>query len=213
VDWGDVPTWVGSIGTFLLVLFAGIAARWAAKQLKEMQDQTKSIREANDENREELKRLRARQDEADRVRARAQAGEINVVADRYWARLDHGPNPDVFLTLTVNNESLRPIRGLRCKADQLGGDKPTVPLADYLGRVRNSGGEFDGRDFIQDKSLRSPMKLLRSHEACTFLLTSVAKQYPNVRFWVQFQDDAGLWWELDSDMHLIQIEAAERWSD
>jgi len=230
VDWGDVPTWVNSVEALFLVVAAVLGGRWAAGQLNEMKAQSQSNREANeelrkaneearkanDENREELERLRARQDAEDRLRTRAQAEKIDVIAGGHPAAL-RSINPDVFLTLTVRNESPRPIRHLRCKADQQGSDRPTTSLSQYSGRLEENDDSESCIDhpfkFVEDPRWRYPVELLRRGEECTFLLAALPRQCPNARFWVQFQDDADLWWDLDSDMRLRQIPAEERWID
>jgi hypothetical protein len=215
VNMGDVPTWIGGVSAALGLIAASIAAVFVKRQFDVLKDQLGVMKEQAAADREEVARQRADLAEAEQLRARAQAEQIDVTPGRHYAELQ-GINPETFLTLTVHNGSNRPIRGLKVKANPQGGDDPTHDLDLHLGRLEDESYQQPmpqigdpTLNFVQDKSLRSPLALLRRDEDVSFLLALAADRWPIAKYWVQFGDDAGLVWELDSDMHLRRIE--ERW--
>lgn len=201
VAWGDVPSWVSATATTLGLIAAGIAAWFVRGQLNVMKEQ--ATRE-----RVEFERQRLELIEGERIRARAQAELIDVLPSQRHADLGV-THSGIFPVLTVVNGSNRPIHHLRCKASPLHTDAPTNELNSYIGRMKQVGDT--GLHFVRDASLRSPLPVLRRNEELTFLLEMDATSIPDTRFWIQFEDDAGLWWQLDSDMHLMRITDAERW--
>lgn len=225
VSWGDVPGWVSAIAAMLALAAAVAAALYVKRQFEVMRDQRDVMnnqldvmREQATADRDEIARQRAELAEGDRLRARAQAEQVDAKPGRHEAlRLDI--EAGTFPTLTITNSSSRPIRFLRCKAEPMGGDAPDRWAERYIGQLdaafefgemRTVSGIPPTR-FAQDTELRPPL-MLRRHEHVTFLLEMDADKYPNTRFWVEFQDDAEQWWQLDSDMHLKAIKLDDRWA-
>lgn len=213
VAWGDVPGWVSAIAAILALAAAVAAALYVRSQYIVMRDQRDVMNSQLDvmkeqaaADRDEIARQRTELTEGDRVRARVQANLIDFIPARTIAELS-GLGAGTYLTATVVNNSNRPVRLVRVKANPENGDTPTHNMDEYVGRIRDVGDT--GRRFVRDTDLRSPLELLRRGEDVTFLFPIVANDYPRTRFWLQFEDDAGLLWELDSDAHLRPI--TERW--
>lgn len=213
VSWGDVPGWVSAIAAILALAAAVIAAFYVKSQYDVMSDQRDVMNDQLDvmkeqaaADREEITRQRAELAERDRLRAREQASKVEVKHQKHQAALA-GMATGTFWTVAVRNASDRPIRGVRCKADVQGNDQPMQSMDEYLGYIKDIG---NGPYFYQDADLRSPVPILRRDEHVVFIVPIAADEYPNPRFWLQFADDAGTLWELDSDMHLKPI--SERWA-
>lgn len=219
VNWGDVPSWIGACATVLGLAAAIVAAVFVKGQLDAMKAQLRMAEEQAGVDRAELERQRSEQEASERLRARTQAEQVDVIPGSAPATLP-GINPGTFLTLTIKNDSNRPIRGVRCKANLDGGALPMYDMDQHLGHLTSDldflamtgAVERIGPPpltFEPDGTLRSPLPLLRRGDEVTFLLARPADRHPAVRFWAQFEDDARSLWELDSDMHLAPIEA--RW--
>ncbi len=199
---GDLPGWIGAVSTFLGLIAAGFAAWYVRGQLIEMRRQA-------DANGEELARQRTEWAEADRVRARAQAEQIDIMPESRLADLPTFGS-GTYWTATVVNGSNRPIRNLRCRANVEGQDKPNQLMNDHIGRIADVGNT--GKRFVKDADLRAPLPVLRRGESVTFLSPLTPGPAWLTRFWVQFEDDADLHWQLDSHGHLQRIEPDERWT-
>jgi hypothetical protein len=202
VAWGDVPGWIGAISTMLGLIAAGIAAWYVRGQLIEMRRQTEA-------NGEELDRQRVEWAEADRVRARAQAEQIDIIPELRLADLP-SVGSGTYWTATVTNESNRPIRNLQCRANVEGADKPNQLMNNHIGRVADVGNT--GERFVKDGDLRAPLPVLRRGEHVTFLSSLPPAPAWLTKFWVQFEDDADLLWQLDSYGHLQRIEPGDWWT-
>jgi hypothetical protein len=195
---GDLPGWIGALSTFLGLVAAGFAAWYVRGQLIEMRRQA-------DANGEELARQRIEWAETDRIRARDQAVRIDVAPEKHPADLP-GIGSHTYWTLVVKNTSNRPIYGVRFRANVKAAYEPMATIDERVGRIRDIG---NGPYFFQDAELQHPLPVLRRDAEVAFLVPTVTDLYPNPKFWIQFSDDAGSLWELDSDMHLRPI--SERW--
>ena len=51
----------------------------------------------------------------------------------------------------------------------------------------------------------STMPVLRAGYKAAFAWGFTAAQYPNLLVWVRFTDDAGLRWEISTDLHLEKL--------
>src|SRR5690349_16844593 len=78
VAWGDVPGWISAGATVLGLIAAGLAAWFVKGQLDVMKEQAARDRKRAEHDREEIAHQRAEWAEADRLRARAQAKQIDV---------------------------------------------------------------------------------------------------------------------------------------
>lgn len=220
VAWGDVPGWVSAIAAILALAAAAVAAWYVHKQYGTMKDQYDAMKnqgvvmsgqldvmkEQAAADREVIDRQRVEWAEADRIRARDQAARIDVTPEKHPADLP-GVGSHTYWTLVVKNTSNRPIYGVRFRANVKAADEPMATMDERVGRVRDIG---NGPYFFQDAELRHPLPVLRRDAEVAFLVPPVTDLYPNPKFWIQFEDDAGSLWELDSDMHLRPI--IERWA-
>jgi hypothetical protein len=53
------------------------------------------------------------------------------------------------------------------------------------------------------------MPVLRAGHKGAFVWSFTLAKYPDLLYWVRFTDDAGLHWEIDTDLHLKRLPARE----
>jgi hypothetical protein len=99
--------------------------------------------------------------------------------------------------VAVENTSRRPIRNVVAKIQA----SPDVGLADAVkaGFANRHSGMIDFRE-------RSEIHLMRADNKCGFFFDFPVGKFHEARMVVRFDDDAGLSWQIDQDLHLQKIK-------
>lgn len=195
-QWGDVATWVAAVATVLAFAAAAIAAMAAFDQLRMLKEQAMTDRDEADKRAE-------RNDELREVEARKQAEQVDVEPNTRPVDLSGAPEPEMVLTLYVENNSSRPIRQVECRAILNGQACPATSTAHFEDSI-GGGRAVDQSDVI-------PVQLMRRSTNLEFIVPWAAEAHPNATYRLRFTDDAGLHWELTDDMHLTRIADRADW--
>jgi hypothetical protein len=183
VDWGDVPTWLAVAAGF----GAGGVALWQLRlQRIQLADQT-------------------------RIQERQQADAVDVAAGavdggKSWV-LPSDKSEPVHLVI-VTNGSKRPIREVACKMEAIQTDSTIRhdKLADVYGEMREVGlGSKASVETFEPQAHASTMPVLRAGHKAGFAWAFAAARYPRFLSWVRFTDDAGLHWQVTTDLHLEKL--------
>jgi hypothetical protein len=181
--WGDVPTWVAVGGAFL---GSGAVLWQLGLQRIQFADQT---------------RLQERR-QADAIDVRvggAEGGQLEVLPP------DKSRPVHVFV---VSNNSHRPIREVACKIEAIHHDGTTRhnKLADVYGIVETVAlGPGARTETFVLEAHASTKPVLRAGTKAWFAWSFTAADYPSLLSWVRFTDDAGLHWEVTTDLHLEKL--------
>lgn len=183
VNWGDVPTWLAVFGAFL----GGGAALWQLRlQRIQLTDET-------------------------RIKERRQADAIDVAArpvDGWQADVLPKDKDELVHMVVVANGSSRPIREVACKIEVIQTDEKTrhEKLAEVYGEIMTValGSNATAERFVP-QARASTMPVLRAGHTAGFVWGFAAAQYPRLLSWVRFTDDAGLYWEITTDLHLEKL--------
>jgi hypothetical protein len=174
INLGDLPTWLGFIA-------AAIAAYFVYGQLKgqraEIGRQTRQLE-------------------------RQQADQIDVMLHGDDAvppavgQAKNNPNWMVYIT----NNSRRPIRDITATMmPEIGMD--SVEATQIANIVTVTIGDSKPVSAIY-KVILPAVTLLRAGKAAGLVFACRISDYPKPRFAVEFTDDAGLRWQIDTDLHL-----------
>ncbi|WP_194904370.1 hypothetical protein [Catenulispora rubra] len=237
-DWGDVPTWVGAVATVMALGAAGVAAFFAAGQLRILRDQVK----LQDQTLKlQAEQLMADRKEADRraeqelkllkVAARRQAELVVVKSNRVHVFLDNAPY-NMMVAVQIDNESPRPVRNIVARVDIKPYSRKPYGWCDVA--------KMAGAATVHRSPL-SPLSTIRAAEGVALIfpvqqlnvgngsqvfavwdldpderisdtmLPGVQMSDPLIDFVVRFTDDAVQHWELTGDMQLTQIPDRNDW--
>jgi hypothetical protein len=183
VAWGDVPTWVAVSGALL----GSGAALWQLRlQRIQFADQT---------------RLQERR-QADAIDVRvggAEGGQLGVLPP---------DESQPVHAIIVSNNSHRPIREVACSIEAIHCDGTTRhnKLADVYGMAEALalGPGAQAETFVVEAHA-STKPVLRAGTRAWFAWNFPAADYPRLLSWVRFTDDAGLHWEITTDLHLKKL--------
>ena len=143
-----------------------------------------------------------------RVQERDQANRVDVV----WQHIDPSALllgdefANVDSMLVIVNNSKRPVRRAACKIQQT-----PIGLSPQPKRLADRGGEL--RPYPPSRSQDtfiwvgdSTVPVIKAGARGGFIWLSVEGSDANFfRFWVRFTDDAGLDWEIDTNLHLEKL--------
>jgi len=111
--------------------------------------------------------------------------------------------------VAVTNGSPRPIREVTVKLEACSADMSIrhTKDADVYGEVAPYalGSTAQAEAFVLGERA-SIMPVLRAGHKGAFVWSFTAARYPRVITWVRFTDDAELQWEIDTSLHLKQLE-------
>jgi hypothetical protein len=151
-----------------------------------------------------------------RVQERQQADAIDVAGrpfDGSEAKIlppgDHQPVHAIIVT----NGSRRPIREVAAKIQAIEADETIrrEKLADIYGEMAPVGiGPSVQVDTFVLRARAGIMPVLRTGQKAGFGWDFTVVQYPRFLVWVRFTDDAGLHWEISTDLHLEKL-ATRNW--
>jgi hypothetical protein len=183
VNWGDVPTWLAVFGAFL----AAGAALWQLRlQRIQLADQT-------------------------RTQERQQADQVEVAAraiDGAAAKVLPDDQGEPVHMVVVDNGSKRPIREVAVKIEAIQADESVrqQKMADVWGELMPYalGSTTTAEAFVL-QARASTMPVLRAGHKGAFVWGFTAALYPRLLSWVRFTDDAGLHWEITTDLHLRKL--------
>lgn len=180
VNWGDVPTWLATAGAFI----AAGAALWQLRlQRIQLADET-------------------------RVREREQANAVDVTIDSANAgiiiKTPEDKNDRVRVVQVANNSN-RPIRDLTCRMEGVkDNDESTGRMPASAYGVYSQVGSQKAIFGIEKGENKAP--LVRAGAEVGFVWSFTIREYPLGDYWVRFTDDAGLHWEITSDLHLEKLK-------
>jgi hypothetical protein len=188
VDWGDVPAWVTVVVAFLALIAAGLAYLTQSKQLRLQQTQLK---------------------DQTRVQEREQANQIDVdwqnLDPSAWLRQSWKAGANIDKMLVVADNSKRPIHSVACKLQRsaTSGDQEPRRLADAVSELGPSTPEHQEATF---KPGGPSLAVIKAGASGGFIWSSGdMPDSQGSQFWVRFTDDAGLHWEIDTDLHLEKL--------
>jgi hypothetical protein len=194
---GDLPTWIGAVATLLGVGAASVAAYFVYQQLKAQ--------------REELADQRADITRQTAALERQQADQIDLA----WAsgravlfsRSGSSQNAPVKREiLVVHNASNRPIRMITCQGQHADGS-PMLPT-ESGSCIKGVPGER--APYVYQVFNPQPahwVRLLRAGEMWAFIFETGEVSLKDLRYEIEFTDDAELCWQLDQDLHLRKPES------
>ncbi len=194
IEWGDVPTWIGSIAGIAATIGAFIAARIAFIQLREQREELRR-QGAEQARMAELQTLQLDQlnRQAEALR-RSQAEQVSVTQRATGARI---PGGSKFLeTVVVCNDSPRPIRRVRCRVIDSQGVRH-APVVAHLGAP-----PWRTNDDLPPEAVVAASVLRKQQEL--WLVTQIEHHANESGALVRFEDDAGNPWELDQHLHLAE---------
>lgn len=220
---GDLPTWLLAIFALGALIAAGLAyleqRKAAADQRKAtaaLSDQAEAQRKALDgqqaANRIQGEALEAQLRDMNRraeAVARQQADCVDVAFETVdGTEAQVWPEGEPVPMIVVDNKSRRPIRSVACKLCVPGAQ---MRLADAWGGMRNpnvSPGPGENAEFVF-RSGESAILVLRAGCRGAFAWGQPgALGHPGYQICVRFTDDAGLHWQITTDLHMEQL--AER---
>jgi hypothetical protein len=204
VDWGDVPTWV-TAGTALAALVAAFLAYRAQSDAARKQAQQVDLQGRQLD-------LQA-QVIADQIRLqeRQQADQVDVAGrptDGAQAAVLPPDKGEPVHMVVVTNGSTRPIREVACKIEVIGAD-PSIrhdKQADVYGLMMPYalGPAAQAETFVFGERTGT-IPVLRAGQKAAFVWSFTVALYPRFSVWLRFTDDAGLHWEITTDLHLQKL--------
>lgn len=143
-----------------------------------------------------------------RIQERQQANAIDVtVGDIDGAKSGVLPsdNSEPVHGVAVVNGSNRPIREVACKMEAIEADGRTsqTKLADVYGEIKSTAEAWE----LQEHGTTMPV--LRAGHKAGFIWSFTAAKFPMFSIWVRFTDDAGLHWQITTDLHLEKLASRD----
>ena len=172
INWGDVPTW-------LAVVVATIGGYAALRQLRMQQD--------------DMRRQIAQLE-------RQQAQQIAVKAQQVQVQNQDGDGPSWVLMAVVENGSARPIRNVDCTAAPLLSREDAVKPR-TVGELIPAGTP-PGTDVFSEPQPAEFVSVIRGGQKFGFQFDLPWDRHKGDWLLFEFEDDAGLRWILDNEMHL-----------
>lgn len=214
---GDLPTWVGAVGTVLGVIAAAVAAYFVYGQLSELREQARLQRKASEDHERELEDIRevqAKQLElinleiADRRSAQAQQVKVVRSVIKWGANL--GIDDGFVYALTISNESPAPISNVMVKYPNQPNFDDGLPAEHWfrLGDARLAPGvkRVLSVELVKGARFPVPAQLLEQGQAAMF--TSPAMGEDAVKLLtgiVRFTDAGQRHWHIDELGVLTEI--------
>jgi hypothetical protein len=142
--------------------------------------------------------------QAERFRERAQAEEVDFV----WGHEDQNSS-----FARVTNNSPRPIRRITCRAESRDGSStPTQPdTASEMVSFEMPGGRQSWIFRPGPSPADGVVTMIKSASRGGFIFRGVRYDAEATRLITRFTDDAGLHWDLDSDLHLAGLDNRDDW--
>jgi hypothetical protein len=210
----DIRTWVG----FVIVIIGAGVALWQLdmqrRQLADQQDVLKGEVERN-RKRDELLDTQLRESEQRALAIeRQQAEEIDFRRSSFNTTVP-GSNPNATYrahAAEIVNDSRRPIRNAACRIEPEPGDSLQVTdrVGSYVGAPVAMSSSVSARTFL-DLSDGTHIPLIRAGETAAFAFAVDAAEHPKARITARFTDDAGLYWQIDPDLHLEKLDNRDDW--
>jgi hypothetical protein len=225
ISWGDFPTWALAV-IALLALVAAVAAyfkqadaaRKLAEQVTIQRDQFKEQQKANSKQAEVLEaQLREIRQRATAVE-RQQADAVTLSLTEW-----HGDLPGYEVSrepldmALVRNGSHRPIRDVACRLYSFPEDKLYEPKA--IAQIAKAWvpaiEALDGRSLedsaVLDETGTAEIRLLNAGGTAALIFNLIADPDLEISLTLRFTDDAGLYWQIDHDLHLKQLDNRDDW--
>ncbi len=182
VAWGDVATW-------LAVIAAGVGA-WIA-----------------------LRQLRGQQQDIARQAAQLERQQADAV-DFSWRTVTPAPGTaqaaqDMHMAV-VENGSRRPIRNVVCRIrpdPAQGYDWEAVAIGEFE-EIPIAEGQLA---VLQEPRASGHLPFIRAGLRFGFQFPFPANDHLEAQMKVLFTDDAGLHWQIDSDLHLERLKTRHDW--
>jgi hypothetical protein len=204
VNWGDVPTWATAGVALLALIGAAFAYRYQAEQIKlqrqQLADQQKATKLAATTIAEQ-NRLQERQ--------QADAIEFSWQPTDPLAALPGENSSQRLWTGVVQNDSHRPIRDVVCRIQP-------HPSQDFSWGSRLVAEIVELQPGPGDPALAfgqlrpgDRRQLIRAGGKSGFQTSFQVADHGAARMKVRFTDDAGLYWEIDPDLHLARLETRD----
>lgn len=214
---GDLPTWIGAVGTVLGVVAAAIAAYFVYGQLSELREQARLQRKASEDHERELEDIRevqARQLElinleiADRRSMQARLIKVERSVTQWGANL--GITSGFTFALTIANESHAPISNVMVKYPNQPNFDDGVP-AEHWYRLINGGlaprpGAAITGEWLKSIRATVPAQLLEQGVAAMFTSPIMGEEAVKLLSGIaRFTDAAQRHWHVDELGVLTEI--------
>jgi hypothetical protein len=202
IQWGDFPAWALAVIALAALIAAVLAYRKeadAARKLAEQVDlQREQLKDQQEANRKQAEVMNAQLREmAQRAQTyeRQQADHINLK----WAR----NTDDTYLAILMN-ESSRPIRNAVCQIEEAPGQglQHAIRVGPFKPSTRGKHNLF--------ATGGSRVPLIRISESYGFEF-ALDYGHPGAQVTARFTDDAGLYWQIDHDLHLAMLDSRDDW--
>jgi hypothetical protein len=112
----------------------------------------------------------------------------------------------------VANNSKRPIREVTCHIEGISADGKTRLKKDpdlYGQWVTTPVASGVKTDTFTPQAKTSTYPVLTAGSNVGFVFDVTAGEYPGLLAWVRFTDDAGLHWQIDTDLHLEKLKSRD----
>ncbi|MFC1439069.1 hypothetical protein ABUW04_12425 [Streptacidiphilus sp. N1-10] len=200
VQWGDVPTWITAVATLAAAGGAFFAAVTAFRQLREQRSEI--ARQGAEQARLALlqnKQLEQLNQQASALR-RTQAEQACVSFGPVFTSFNTmEPSPGGFAAVTVDNQSGRPFRNVRSRLVIDGAHYPSNLVYPGTASPNETVDTAPGREY-------EPF-LVRGGDTRQIIWSKLYNR--GQRFLLRFQDDAGIEWQVDHDLHLAEAPDAD----
>jgi hypothetical protein len=216
VQWGDVPTWLlaaialaALVAAVLAYLKQADAAQAVSKQVKLQGDQLEDQRAANAKQAEVLDAQLREMRQRETIIERQQAEGVELRQSASTAAPPGIPAPRGRVHAgEVANRSYRPIRDVACRIQPVPDDG--LYDADVTGQLIEMGMPPGGRALV-NQAAGSRVRLIRAGETWLFAFPYDTGGHPVATIIARFTDDAGLYWEIDHDQHLVKLPDRNDW--
>ena len=104
----------------------------------------------------------------------------------------------------VANNSRRPIRDISCRIQPEPGDACKGPLRGHVHSLRHAPSPAR-----IDRSEGTHIPILRADVTGAFVFAADNEAHPKAQMTTRFTDDAGLYWQIDHDLHLERLPARD----
>jgi hypothetical protein len=235
--WGDIPTWITGVFTAILAVFAIVTAYYARqafiKQSQEVSDQAEMLKVQSDrlglqerqfedqrrinQKRDELFDKQLSESEQRSMIIERQQAEMIDLEPRSTSREIPGLDPatdGTAWTADVANRSPRPIRNVAGRIEAApGAPGHEASLSGVYAEFEPSPLALQG---VANRSLINPAErpdipLIRVGKTGSFLFPVGTHLNPDARITARFTDDAGLYWQIDHDLHLEKLDNRDDW--
>jgi hypothetical protein len=217
IQWGDALTWALAVIALAALIAAVLAYRKQADAASKLADQVDLQREqltdqqeANSKQAEVLEAQLRDIRQRERIIERQQANEILLTPTTfsgtvpgvaaYEGRKAHAGE--------IANKSERPIRDVSCRIERAPGEG--LHEAVMTGQLVEMGMPPGARAVARQEA-GSRLSLIRAGEAWMFIFRYDVDGHPDATMTARFTDCAGLYWQIDHDLHLEKLDNRDDW--